>query len=158
MNLDASVVTVSTRAFAGMYEDKSGPVITEALNRLEFWVIGPILVPDGERVAEQLRVEIAAGRALVITTGGTGINPTDQTPEMTAPLLDKELPHLAAAIARYGQDHGVPTSMLSRGIAGVAGRTLVINLPGSRGGAADGMTVLKPVLMHAVQQIRGGDH
>ncbi len=158
MNLDATVITASTRAYKGLYEDKSGPVIAEALNRLGFLTMGPIIVPDGPMVADALREQIAADRALVITTGGTGIDPGDQTPEMTAPLLDKQIPHLAAAIARYGQDHGVPTSILSRGLAGVAGRTLVINLPGSAGGARDGMTVLGPVLLHAVQQVRGGDH
>jgi len=158
MNLDATVITASTRAYKGMYEDKSGPIIAEALNRLGFLTFGPVVVPDGPMFAEALREQIADDRALVITTGGTGINPTDQTPEMTAPLLDKQIPHLAAAIARYGLDHGVPTSILSRGLAGVAGRTLVINLPGSAGGASDGMQVLEPVLLHAVQQVRGGDH
>lgn len=158
MNLDAAVITASTRAHKGLYEDKSGPVIAEALNQLGFLTFGPVVVPDGPMLGDALREQIADDRALVITTGGTGINPTDQTPEMTAPLLDKQLPHLAAAIARYGLDHGVPTSILSRGLAGVAGRTLIINLPGSAGGARDGMTVLEPVLLHAVQQVRGGDH
>ena len=83
---------------------------------------------------------------MVITTGGTGLNPDDHTPEQTRPVLDREIPQLAAAIARYGVDHGVPTAVLSRGLAGTAGRTLIINLPGSTGGARDGMAVLGPVL------------
>lgn len=158
MNLDAAVITVSTRAHAGLYEDKSGPLIAEALHALGFLTIGPVVVPDGEPVADAIRAEVNADRALVITTGGTGINPTDATPEMTRPLLDLELPQIPMALARYGLDQGIPTAMLSRGVAGVAGRTLVINLPGSSGGARDGMTVLEPVLLHAVQQVRGGDH
>lgn len=158
MSLDAAVITVSTRAFAGQYEDRSGPLIVAALRDLGFTVAEPVVVPDGEPVAEALRAQIARGRAVVITTGGTGINPTDATPEMTRPLLDKDLPQIPAALARYGQDHGIATSILSRGLAGVAGRTLVVNLPGSSGGARDGMAVLAEVLPHAVQQLHGGDH
>jgi molybdopterin biosynthesis enzyme MoaB len=94
----------------------------------------------------------------VITTGGTGLSPQDHTPEETAAVLERRLPHLASAIARYGVDHGVPTALLSRGLAGTAGRTMIVNLPGSRGGARDGMAVLGPVLAHAIDQLRGGDH
>jgi len=99
-----------------------------------------------------------AGHAIVITTGGTGLNPRDHTPEQTRAVIEREIPQLAAAIARYGVDHGVPTAVLSRGLVGVADRTLIINLPGSSGGARDGMTVLAPILEHAISQIRGGDH
>jgi molybdenum cofactor synthesis domain-containing protein len=101
---------------------------------------------------------VGAGHAVAITTGGTGLNPRDQTPEQTRAVVDREIPQLAAAIARYGADHGVPTAVLSRGVAGVADRTLIVNLPGSSGGARDGMEVLRPVLSHAVDQLRGGDH
>ncbi len=154
----AIVITVSTRASAGVYADASGPIVAEDLAALGFLVGAPRIVPDGGSVGEALRAAIADDTALVITTGGTGINPNDHTPEQTAAVLDRRLPHLAAAIARYGVDHGVPTAVLSRGLAGTAGRTLIVNLPGSSGGARDGMAVLRPVLVHAVDQLRGGDH
>jgi molybdenum cofactor synthesis domain-containing protein len=154
----AIVITISTRAAAGVYEDKSGPIISAALHDLGFEVAGPVIVPDGDAVGAALRDAVAAGHAVVITTGGTGLSPGDHTPEQTRTVVEKEVPQLAAAIARYGADHGVPTAVLSRGVAGVANRTLIVNLPGSSGAARDGMTVLGPVLRHAVSQLRGGDH
>jgi molybdenum cofactor synthesis domain-containing protein len=154
----AIVITISTRAAAGVYEDKSGPIIAAALDDLGFTVLGPVVVPDGDAVGAALRDAVAASHAVVITSGGTGLNPRDQTPEQTRTVVERELPQLAAAVARYGVDHGVPTAVLSRGVAGVAGRTLIVNLPGSSGGARDGMVVLGPVLSHAVDQLRGGDH
>lgn len=158
MSETALVITVSTRASAGVYADRSGPIIVESLRALDFQVGDPVVVPDGDAVGDALRAAVGAGHAVVITTGGTGLNPHDHTPEQTGPVLEREIPPLAAAVARYGVDHGVPTAVLSRGLAGVAGTTLIINLPGSTGGARDGMTVLAPVLRHAVSQIRGGDH
>ncbi len=154
----AMVITISTRAAAGVYPDKSGPIIAAALGDLGFRVVGPVIVPDGEAVGAALRDAVAAGHAVVITTGGTGLHPRDQTPEQTREVVEREIPQLAAAIARYGDDHGVPTAVLSRGVAGVSGRTLIVNLPGSSGGARDGMMVLGPVLRHAIDQLRGGDH
>lgn len=154
----ALVITVSSRASAGVYEDRSGPVIVEALAQLDFEVGAPQVVPDGDAVGTALRAAVAAGYSLVITTGGTGINPTDRTPEQTLAVVERQVPPLAAEVARYGVDHGVPTALLSRAVAGVAGHTLIINLPGSTGGARDGMAVLGPVLPHAVSQLRGGDH
>jgi molybdenum cofactor synthesis domain-containing protein len=154
----ALVITVSTRAAAGVYPDKSGPIVASALDDLGFDVTGPVVVPDGDDVGAALRDAIAVGHAVVITTGGTGLSPRDHTPEQTKGVVEREVPQLAAAIARYGVDHGVPTAVLSRGIAGVAAHTLIVNLPGSSGGARDGMAVLGPVLMHAVSQLRGGDH
>ncbi|MFL6025521.1 MAG: molybdenum cofactor biosynthesis protein B [Friedmanniella sp.] len=158
MTDQALVVTVSTRAAAGVYEDRSGPIIVAELSRLGFEVAEPLVVPDGDAVGEALRGAVAARRPLVITTGGTGLSPDDHTPEQTRAVLEREIPALAAEIARYGVDHGVPTALLSRGLAGVSGETLIINLPGSSGGARDGMTVLAPLLQHAVSQLRGGDH
>jgi molybdenum cofactor synthesis domain-containing protein len=158
MSETALVITVSTRAAAGAYEDKSGPIIAAALDDLGLRVEGPVIVPDGDPVGVALREAVAAGHAVVITTGGTGLNPHDHTPEQTRAVVQREVPQLAAAIARYGADHGVPTAVLSRGVVGVADRTLIVNLPGSSGGARDGMVVLGPVLRHAVSQLRGGDH
>ncbi len=158
MTFTALVITVSTRAAAGVYEDKSGPIIATALADLEFEVDGPLIVPDGDEVGQALRDAVEQGYAVVITTGGTGLNPHDHTPEQTRTVLDYEIPQLPAAVARYGVDHGVPTALLSRGLAGVAGRSLIVNLPGSSGAARDGMVVLGSILAHAVSQVRGGDH
>src|SRR4029450_1241965 len=130
----ALVITISTRAAAGVYRDQSGPIIVAALEDLGFAVAGPVVVPDGDAVGAALREAVAAGHAVVITTGGTGLNPRDHTPEQTRGVVDREVPHLAAAIARYGADHGVAAAVLSRGVAGVAGRPLVGDLPGAGGG------------------------
>lgn len=158
MSRRAVVITVSTRSAAGVYQDRSGPIVVAALAELGFDTDAPVVVPDGPAVGDALRQAVTGGAAVVVTTGGTGITPGDRTPEHTRPLLDVELPQLAAAISSYGVAHGVPTAVLSRGLAGVAGRTLVVNLPGSSGGVRDGMAVLGPVLPHAVDQLAGGDH
>ncbi|MER5890034.1 MogA/MoaB family molybdenum cofactor biosynthesis protein [Streptomyces sp. NPDC001941] len=153
----ALVVTASNRASAGVYEDKGGPVIAEALRALGFAVDGPRVVPDGDPVEAALRDGVAQGYDAIVTTGGTGISPTDATPEATRRVLSYEIPGIPEAIRAYGRDK-VPTAALSRGLAGVAERTLVVNLPGSTGGVRDGMAVLADLLVHAVDQIRGGDH
>jgi len=157
-SLRAVVVTASNRAAAGVYPDDGGPLIVARLREWGFEVADPVVVPDGEQVGEALRAAVADGVDAVVTTGGTGISPTDQTPEQTAPLLDRELPGLAEAIRAYGTDNGVPTAALSRAVAGVADRTVLVNLPGSTGGVRDGLSVLEHVLRHAVDQVRGGDH
>ncbi|MCU1619088.1 MAG: moaB [Modestobacter sp.] len=154
----AVVVTASNRASAGVYEDRSGQVLAEGLRTLGFAVEGPHVRPDDvEALAEVLRAAVAAGADVVLTTGGTGLSPTDVTPEATRTVLEREAPGIAEAVRRYGADH-VPTSVLSRGIAGTAGRTLIVNLPGSTGGVRDGLAVLGPLLPHVVSQLRGGDH
>lgn len=153
----AMAVTVSNRAAAGVYADTSGPVLVELLRQVGCAVDGPFVVPDGEPVFEVLRDAVEAGYAVVVTTGGTGLTPTDRTPEMTRRVLEREVPGLAEAIRFQGRD-AVPAAVLSRGLAGVAGNTLIVNLPGSTGGVRDGMAVLGSVITHAVEQIRGGDH
>lgn len=154
----ALVVTASNRAAAGVYADTGGPLIVEALQSLGFRVDGPHVVPDGEPVAVALRSAVVADYDVVITTGGTGLTPGDLTPEVTRAVVDVEIPGIAEAIRAYGVANGVPTAVLSRGVAGRAERTLIVNLPGSAGGVRDGMTVLAPILVHAVEQTRGGDH
>ncbi|WUX19994.1 MogA/MoaB family molybdenum cofactor biosynthesis protein [Streptomyces sp. NBC_01439] len=153
----ALVVTASNRASQGVYADKGGPLLAEALEELGFAVDGPRVVPDGDPVEQALREGVAAGYDVILTTGGTGISPTDRTPDATARVLDYEIPGIPQAIRAEGLAK-VPTAALSRGLAGVAGRTLIVNLPGSTGGVRDGLAVLSRVLPHAVDQMRGGDH
>ncbi len=155
--MKARVIVASNRAAAGVYADTSGPSLVAGLRDLGCDVGEPAVVPDGEPVADVLRAAIADGVDVVLTSGGTGITPTDRTPDVTRELLDYEIPGIAEAIRAHSRDT-VPTAVLSRGLAGVAGRTLIVNLPGSTGGAKDGLAVLGPILRHAVDQLRGGDH
>ncbi len=155
----ALAITASNRAAAGVYADKSGPVLVELLRGAGCTTVdGPVVVPDGDAVETALRDAVAAGYDVVVTTGGTGLTPGDLTPEMTRRVLEREIPGIAEALRAAGAAAGVPAAILSRGLAGVAGRTLIVNLPGSSGGVRDGMAVLGPVLGHAVAQINGGDH
>ncbi|MFC6288182.1 molybdenum cofactor biosynthesis protein B [Nocardioides sp. GCM10027113] len=154
----AEVVVASNRAAAGIYADETGPVIVDFLRRLGFAVGDPVVVPDGDPVGQAITSAAVAGARLVLTTGGTGLTPTDRTPEVTRALLDFEVPGIAEAMRAAGVAKGVAGAVLSRGVAGVVGSCLVVNLPGSRGGVKDGLAVLEPVLVHAVEQVVGSDH
>ena len=158
MTLSAAVVVASNRAASGVYEDTTGPLLVEALRAWGFETPDPVVVPDGEPVGRAVGDAVNSGVAVVLTTGGTGINPTDRTPDVVGPLLDRELPGVAEAIRAHGIAQGVPTAALSRGVAGVVGRTLVVTVPGSRGGVKDAIAVLAKLVPHAVDQLAGGDH
>jgi molybdenum cofactor synthesis domain-containing protein len=157
VTIRARVIVASNRAATGVYADTSGPRLVVGLRDLGCMIGEPVVVPDGPPVTEALRAAISDGVDVVVTSGGTGVTPTDRTPEATREVLDFEIPGIAEAIRAYSRDR-VPAAALSRGLAGVAGRTLIVNLPGSTGGAKDGLAVLGPLLRHTVDQIRGGDH
>lgn len=155
----ASVIVVSTSAAADASLDRTGPVIADWLRARGFSVGGPVVVPDGGPVAETLTAAVTGGSRVVVTTGGTGVTPTDRTPEAVAPLLDLELPGIVEEIRRRGLAGAGPTALLSRGVAGVVGGgTFVVTLPGSRGGVADGLDVLDGLLDHLLAQLHGDGH
>jgi len=158
MTYRAAVITASNRSAAGLRPDTSGPILVEGLRDLGIEVGDPLVVPDGEPVGDALRDAVESGIDLILTTGGTGLSPTDRTPEMTRRVIDREVPGIADAIRNHGTEHGIATAVLSRGIAGLAGRVLIINAPGSPGGCRDAIAALSPVLIHALDQISGLDH
>lgn len=153
----ARIIVASTRASDGVYTDKCGPIIAEWLEQQGFSAADPQVVADGNPVGEALRGALDDDVDVILTTGGTGISPTDSTPDQTVAVVDYMIPGLAEAIRASGLPK-VPTSVLSRGVCGVAGRTLIVNLPGSPGGVRDGLGVLAGVLDHALDQIAGKDH
>lgn len=154
----AVVIVASTRASDGTYEDRTGPTLVAALTTWGYAVAGPIVVPDGDPVGAALRSALAQAPHVVLTTGGTGVSPSDRTPEQTRALLDRELPGIPELIRARGFAAGQPLAAISRGLAGVSGRTLIVNLPGSRGGVRDAIEVLEPILAHVIEQLAGGDH
>ncbi len=154
----AQVITVSTRSFKGVWEDTSGPAIVEKLKSWGLDCPMPIIVPDGEAVKDALQSAVATGFHLIITNGGTGLSPTDLTPEMTKQVIERDAPGIAALIREFGLAKGVVNSSLSRAVAGVAQKSLIINFPGSLGGVNDALKAIEPILLHALEQIAGSDH
>lgn len=153
-SLKAAVITVSDRVSAGLAEDRSGPAAVEILGDLGIEVAATAVVADGvESVEAALRSQIAAV-ALVVTTGGTGFTPRDLTPEATARVIERDAPGLAEAMraATFGRN---PHGMLSRGRCGIAGETLIVNLPGSVSGVEESLAVIGPALGHALSLLRG---
>lgn len=166
MNTDrAAVITVSDRCARGEAEDTSGPLLVSLLAEQGIEDVVTLTVSDGViSVRGAIRHALARGARLVLTTGGTGVAPRDLTPEGTRELLVAELPGIAEAIRAHGASAGVPTAVLSRGLAGIVGmpdgeeRALVVNLPGSTGGVRDGAAVVLPLWPHIRDQLAGGDH
>lgn len=152
------MITCSTRSAAGERIDESGGILRGGLVEAGHDVVLTSVVPDDvDRIRAAVHESIAAGAQAVLTTGGTGLTPSDLTPEAVAPLLERSIPGIAEALRMMSQNR-VPTSVLSRGVAGSIGTTLVVTLPGSPGGVRDGLSVLLPILDHAVDQMSGGDH
>jgi len=154
----AAVITCSNRSAAGSRPDDSGELLADWLAVDGHEVVTRVVVPDEvEAIRAAVRSAITAGAEVVLSTGGTGLTPTDVTPEAVRPLLEREVPGIAEALRMVSREK-VPTSVLSRGVAGTIGSALVVTLPGSPGGVKDGIAVLTPLLDHAVSQMAGGDH
>jgi molybdenum cofactor synthesis domain-containing protein len=154
----AVVITASNRAFNGIYEDRSGQILLTGLRELGYEIPQVTLLPDDSiQIAGAIKKAIAEEIDLVVTTGGTGVSPFDMTPEATEPLVEKKMPGILEALRAYSREK-VPTTDLSRGVAGVTKKTLIINLPGSPGGAKDGLVIIERLASHIHDQIAGHDH
>ena len=154
----AVVITASNRASAGVYADTSGEILAAGLTKLGYELKDPIVIPDNiSQIQAAIELSLAGKVDLIVTTGGTGVSPHDVTPEATAPLIKKLLPGIPEAFRAYSRGR-VPTTDLSRGLAGVTGSSLIINLPGSPGGVKDGLVIIERLAGHVHDQIAGVDH
>jgi molybdenum cofactor synthesis domain-containing protein len=153
----AAVIVASTRAAAGEYEDRTGPVIVEWLAERGYLVGRPVVVADGPEVERAIRTALAGGIELIVTTGGTGVGPGDGTPEATSAVIERELPGVSEELRRRGSA-STPLATLSRGIAGTVGHSLIVNLPGSTGGVRDGLGLIGEIAGHVFEQLAGGGH
>jgi len=151
----AHVITVSDGVSAGTREDLSGPALRNLLQNADFEVSEPEVVPDkNERITDAIVAAVVAGADLVVTTGGTGLGPRDVTPQATSMLIDYEVPGISELMRRSGAT-STPMAVLSRGLAGVRGHALILNVPGSMKGATESLEAVLPVLGHAMQLLHG---
>jgi len=158
MGFRAVIITVSDRGARGEREDGSGPEIARMLEAAGMEIIGRRIIPDEKEMIRQTLLEWCDGgdADLILTTGGTGVSPRDVTPDATREVIDREIPGMAEAMRR--QSAAVtPHAMISRALAGIRGRTLIINLPGSPKGATENLSILLPALTHAIEKIKGDE-
>ena len=158
MGFRAVIITVSDRGARGEREDGSGPEIARMLEAAGLEIIGRRIIPDEKEMIRQMLLEWCAGgdADLILTTGGTGVSPRDVTPDATREVIDREIPGMAEAMRRQSAAI-TPHAMISRALAGIRGRTLIINLPGSPKGATENLSVLLPALTHALEKIKGDE-
>ena len=151
----AHVITVSDGVAAGTRDDISGPALRTLLENADFEVAGPEVVPDKqERISDAIVAAVVGGADFIVTTGGTGLGPRDVTPQATSMLIDYEVPGLGE-LMRRASTSSTPMASLSRGLAGVRGHTLILNVPGSMKGATESLEAVLPVLGHAMQLLHG---
>lgn len=158
MSRTAAVITASNRASKGLYADTSGEILADGLTQLGY-VVEPVVIVADEvpQIQEAIKKALSKKLDLIVTTGGTGISPTDVTPEATEELIEKLMPGIPEALRAYSREK-VPTADLSRGFAGVTGMSLIINLPGSPGAVRDGLVIIERLAGHVHEQLAGKDH